>query len=80
MKYGFECELNQFPIRALSQGLEVCISLYQEMRGDFNFDSYGDKKKEKIILYYRPGHYDLVYPQKEVYSKVVNRRWQIINP
>lgn len=71
LSFGAECELNQFPINALSSGLQVCISLYQEYRGNFKFDSYGDKRREKIILYFRPGHYDLVYPYKEVYKKVV---------
>ena len=66
--------MNQFPIRALSNGLGVCVSLYQELRGNFDFESYGDKRKEKIILYYRPGHYDLVYPHKEVYAKVVGNQ------
>ena len=70
LTYCKECAMNQYCIKALSEDLCVCMSLFEERSQKCAFETYGNPMYEKIILYYRPGHYDIVYPNKRVYQGV----------
>lgn len=58
--------MNELPIKALSESLCICVSLYQEIDGQCRFANYGAPKYEKVVLYFRKGHYDLIYPHKSL--------------